>query len=105
MIRLQAIEMFFGKVHALSLPALDIHRGERLGLRGCNGAGKSTLLRILAGLLRPTEGSIQGLPPPGRTVLVHQRPYLFRGTVRDNVNYALKIADRPRHEADRLTTC
>ena len=32
----------------------------------------------LAGLLRPTRGSVEGLPRPGRAVLVHQRPHLFR---------------------------
>ena len=100
MIRLQGIEMRFGKVHALSLPELEIPVGDRLGLGGCNGSGKSTLLRILAGLLEPTGGSIEGLPPPGRCVLVHQRPYLGRGTARDNVIYALKVAGRPRREAE-----
>jgi ABC-type multidrug transport system ATPase subunit len=105
-IRLRDIEMRFNDVHALSLPALDVEEGERLGIRGRNGSGKSTLTRILAGLLRPTSGTVEGLPPPGRAVLVHQRPYLFRGTARDNVAYALRLQRRPVREAlgwlDRL---
>ena len=56
-------------------------------------------MRILAGLLRPTGGRVEGLPPPGRAVLVHQRPYLFRGTARDNVAYALRLHGRSRREA------
>jgi ABC-type nitrate/sulfonate/bicarbonate transport system ATPase subunit len=56
-------------------------------------------MRVLAGLLAPSAGSVEGMPPPGRTVLVHQRPYLFTGTARDNVAYALRLARRPRHEA------
>ncbi len=100
MIRIRDLEMRFGDVHALSLAALHIEPGERLGIQGPNGCGKSTLQRILAGLLSPTDGSIEGLPPPGQTVLVHQRPFLFRGTARDNVVFALRIHRRPREEAD-----
>ena len=99
MIRLVGIEMRFDDVHALSLPSLEVATGDRLGVRGCNGSGKSTLMRILAGFLRPTSGTVEGLPPPGRAVLVHQRPYLFRGTARDNVAYALRIRRRPAAEA------
>jgi ABC-type multidrug transport system ATPase subunit len=99
MIRVHDLEMRFQDVHALSLPALDVDEGEHLGVRGVNGSGKSTLLRILAGLLRPSGGTIEGVPPPGRTVLVHQRPYLFRGTARDNVAFALRLHRRPTREA------
>ena len=101
MIRLRDIEVRFGDVVALRLPGLDIDSGERLGIRGTNGSGKSTLLRVLAGLLRPSGGTVAGLPRPGRAVLLHQRPYLFRGTARDNVAYALRLAGRPRSEAGR----
>ena len=102
MIRLRDIEMRFGDVTALRLAALDIERGERVVVQGRNGSGKSTLLRILAGLLEPTEGTVEGVPPPGRAVLLHQRPYLFRGSARDNVRYALRLAGRPIAEADDL---
>jgi lipopolysaccharide transport system ATP-binding protein len=37
---------------------LDIRRGEAFGFLGRNGAGKSTLLKLVAGVLRPSEGTI-----------------------------------------------
>jgi len=38
--------------------SLDVRAGELLGIIGPNGAGKSTLLRMLAGLLRPSNGQV-----------------------------------------------
>ena len=49
----------FGKVTALKNVSFAIGEGRCTALLGPNGAGKSTTLNILAGLLRPTSGSIQ----------------------------------------------
>jgi ABC-2 type transport system ATP-binding protein len=48
----------YGHVVALDNVSLDVTKGEIYGLLGPNGAGKTTLIRILAGLIRPTAGSI-----------------------------------------------
>lgn len=100
MIRVRDLEVRFNGVVALRLPTLDLAAGERLGICGPNGSGKTTLLRVLAGLLAPTEGQVSGVPPPGRTVLVHQQPYFFRGTARANVAFALRLKGRPAADAD-----
>jgi ABC-2 type transport system ATP-binding protein len=49
----------FGKLEALKGIDLSIEEGEFFGLLGPNGAGKSTLINILAGLAKPTSGSIR----------------------------------------------
>jgi ATP-binding cassette subfamily C protein CydD len=78
------------------VPALDgvplaIEPGEVIGITGASGAGKSTLLRALAGELEPASGGvlIDGMPPRGvaRTGVawLGQRPYLFSGSLQDNI--------------------
>jgi lipopolysaccharide transport system ATP-binding protein len=44
---------------ALSDITFSVAEGEALGIIGANGSGKSTLLQIIAGILRPTTGSVQ----------------------------------------------
>jgi ABC-type polysaccharide/polyol phosphate transport system ATPase subunit len=45
-------------VHALTEVSVAIAPGEAVGLIGRNGSGKSTLLRLVAGIIKPTEGQV-----------------------------------------------
>lgn len=57
-VELTAIAKSFGAVRALGGVDLVLKQGECLGLVGHNGAGKSTLMHVLAGTLKPDQGSL-----------------------------------------------
>lgn len=94
----------------LAIEALDIRSGEVLALVGPNGAGKSTLLGLLAFLLKPGRGRLEfrgrdpwadkgGAHAARRdAVLVSHHPYLFKGSVADNVGFGLRLRKVPEPE-------
>ncbi len=59
MIEVHGLAKYFGRFSALRDLHLDVSDGQFIALFGRNGAGKTTLLRILAGLSRPSAGSVR----------------------------------------------
>lgn len=58
MIKIEGISVFYRKVPALVDVSISVGQGELIGLIGPNGAGKSTLVKAIAGLVKPTSGTI-----------------------------------------------
>ena len=89
---------------------LYINQGEFLTLLGPSGCGKTTLLRMIAGFLKPDEGSIlldgkdlEGTSPYERPLnTVFQRYALFPHLdVFDNIAFGLKLKKVPQEEIDK----
>jgi heme exporter protein A len=90
----------FGGRRAVSDVTLSLGAGDCLALFGPNGAGKTTLLRMLAGLLRPTEGSgeVAGVVLPGGATLRGAIGYISHASMlygalsaRENVELTAKL--------------
>ncbi len=73
----------------LVAPDFEIHAGDRIGITGGNGSGKTTLLKVLARLETATDQQVRFHCSYRDITLVHQQPWLFRGSVLANVEYGL----------------
>ena len=58
MIDIKNLSKAYGRIQALKDVSFHIDSGEIVGLLGPNGAGKTTLLRIVATLLKPSDGEV-----------------------------------------------
>jgi len=58
-IRMVKREMHYTEFWALKDVSFHVKKGDRMGVMGFNGAGKSTLLKVVAGVLKPTQGTIR----------------------------------------------
>jgi len=56
--KINDIEVWYGKVRAVSDISLEVNRGEIVGLIGPNGAGKTTILKAIIGVTRIARGEI-----------------------------------------------
>jgi multiple sugar transport system ATP-binding protein len=109
-VRLIGIKKAFGPVLVIPDLDLDVEDHEFMVLVGPSGCGKSTVLRMIAGLEEITGGTIEiggrvvnDVPPKDRDIaMVFQSYALYpHMTVRQNLEFGLKLRKTPRDELDR----
>ena len=92
----------------------EIKKGETIGVIGRSGAGKSTLIDLLTGLLQPSEGTIRiddhildrGLLPHWLDITgyVSQSPYIYDGTLSENIAFGMDPSDIDRKQVEKCCT-
>jgi branched-chain amino acid transport system ATP-binding protein len=58
LLRLEKVNTYYGKIHALKGVTIEVNGGEIVTLIGANGAGKTTTLKTVSGLLHPRSGQV-----------------------------------------------
>ncbi|MGH9247316.1 MAG: ABC transporter ATP-binding protein [Acidimicrobiales bacterium] len=108
------VSKVYGDLVALEPLDLEVAAGERLALVGHNGSGKSTFLRLAAGLLEPTDGTVEVSGAPAgsvaartATAYVPDDPVLYDDlSVREHLTYiaSLHRSEPTEDEVDELLT-
>ncbi|QGN07622.1 ABC transporter ATP-binding protein [Halorhabdus sp. CBA1104] len=108
-VKLDDVSKSYEDVMAVNNMNLDLEDGEFITLVGPSGCGKSTTLETVAGLTKPTSGTIHigdrevtNLPPKDRGIaMVFQNIALFpHMDVYDNISFGLRLRDFPKDEID-----
>jgi tungstate transport system ATP-binding protein len=109
LLALRNVEVRYGSVAVLKVPALSVDRSEILAVIGPNGSGKSTLIRVMGLLQQPERGEVQfdgakesrrdALSVRRRIATVFQEPLLLNATVYENATLGLKLRGFGRKSA------
>ncbi|CCD93207.1 taurine transporter subunit; ATP-binding component of ABC superfamily [Bradyrhizobium sp. ORS 375] len=100
-------ETIDGAVEAVTDTQIHVEAGEFVSIVGPSGCGKSTLLNAVAGFLKPTsgvvtvDGSVVTGPSAERGMVFQQYSLFPWKTVRENVEFGLKMRGMPKFERAR----
>lgn len=113
MIEVEHLTKRFGEKLAVDDLCLSVRPGEIFAFLGPNGAGKTTSIKIMAGLLRPTGGSVriaghdvvaEPEAAKARLAYIPDEPFLYdKLTGREFLRFVAELYGIPRAEADRRT--
>ncbi|MBC8590991.1 ATP-binding cassette domain-containing protein [Wansuia hejianensis] len=107
-IQIKNLKKYYGENQVLDIESLAIKKQRITGIIGPNGCGKTTLLNIIAGLDKEYLGNINynnkkiNKEIVSNMTIVFQKPYLFRRSVYDNIEYPLKIRGIDRQKSKPL---
>ena len=113
-LKLNNVSKSFAKIetdevtHALNEIDLSLNSGEFISLVGPSGCGKSTILRLVAGLIKPTTGTVtvddkEVTEPSPERGMVFQKPTLFPWlTVEKNIGFSLKMQGKLKGNEDKV---
>ncbi|ALS75161.1 ABC transporter ATP-binding protein [Planococcus rifietoensis] len=103
---LEQVGFQYGEGFQLEPASFKLEAGTSTALVGASGSGKSTLMNVVAGLLPATSGRllINGLPQEqvgedewfGQLSYITQDPYLFAGTIKENIELGANQAVAPQ---------
>lgn len=114
LVSIRDLAFFYESTQVVQVDELSLRRERITALIGPNGCGKTTLFKLINGLLEPDSGEIAIESTPiasaaGKALLrrhciyVHQKPYIFRQSVTENVAYGLRVRGVPRERwAERI---
>ena len=97
LLKIENVTKHFGSFKALDGVSFEIARGERIGLIGGNGAGKTTLTEIIAGINKPSDGTItygfnfEDTPKENIGMQFQQSTYPSGLTVKDIIRFAINL--------------
>lgn len=110
-VKLQGVGFSYGEGFALQKVDYTFPFIGQIAIVGRSGAGKTTLLHVVAGLLQPTEGDVvvngknrndyEEKEWFQHVSYITQHPYLFSGTIAENIALGLKVNDSEMEEAIR----
>ncbi len=92
----------FGGQVQFRADSIRLAAGRNIAIIGRSGSGKSTFVKTLAGLYEPISWRAKAawMDVAEQAAFVSQEPFLFAGTLLDNLLYGLSEAERPQAQAD-----
>ncbi len=113
MIQLRSLTKRYGRFTAVDAINLSVTRGEIFGFLGPNGAGKTTTLRMIAGILRPTAGSVliggvdvvkYPLEAKAKLGFIPDRPFIYEKlTGNEFLRFVAGLYDQEGPDVERRT--